>query len=102
MKIKSDFVTNSSSASFTILKEDLTGEQLILIYNHMEVAAMLVRKNKKEYLPQFTGFGSHDEWLITEEKDTVSGSTTMTNFDMYWYLTKILKIPEDKIRYESQ
>ena len=43
MKIRYDFVTNSSSSSFVVAKQSLTNEQIKLIYNYYD--------NAKKYLP---------------------------------------------------
>jgi hypothetical protein len=70
MKIKSDFVTNSSSASFVIGKYYVSGYQRDLIFNHEEIA-------------------EDQAWEISENHDTISGYTNMDNFDMYAYLESI-------------
>jgi len=81
MKIKSDFVTNSSSASFMILKENLSHLQIDLIFNHVEVGMILANEDKFELYS--------DPWEISETKTMIKGFTSMDNFDMLWYLEKI-------------
>jgi hypothetical protein len=88
MKIKVDFVTNSSSASFTINKKDLTKRQIMLIKNHIEVARMLTKIDKKERW--------YDPWTIWETKKHISGSTFMDNFDMAEFL-KIIGVEGENI-----
>ena len=70
MKIRIGFVSNSSSSSFVIKLEDLTGKQVSLIRNHIFLA-------------------KDDPWTITETKETISGFTSMDNFDMRNYLSEI-------------
>jgi len=77
MKVKIDFVTNSSSASFIVLKKKLTELQMVLIRNHIEATEMF-------------GDSYYDcPWQITEDEDWIEGDTSMDNFDMGWFLSKI-------------
>lgn len=96
MKIKSDFVTNSSSSSFVIDMDNLTNMQIIMIHDHMEVALMIQKKN-----PQidFGFLGRYDGWVITEENGKISGSTIMDNFDMRTFL-EYIGVPMDLVEYD--
>jgi hypothetical protein len=97
MKIKDDFITNSSSANFIILKKFLTQEQIIAIYNHLELGKVLAKKYKHSdaYTPD-----KNDEWLIYETKKELRGETSMDNFDMKWFLREIY-IDEKIIRFKD-
>ena len=89
MKIKTDFVTNSSSASFVIPKSCLTKKQIYMIINHIELAAMVQESYEGDlYL---------DAWIIEVKKHSVEGDTSMDNFDMGWFLRNIVKVDEENI-----
>ena len=92
MKIKSEFVTNSSSASFIILKKDLSPCQIFYIYNHAEVGEILAEKMGVSIWP--------DSWRISETDTTIEGDTIMDSFDMEWYLNQIGVKPE-KVKFSG-
>lgn len=69
MKIRKDFVTNSSSSSFIIAKKNLDEEQMEAIRKHWQLAEKL---GMLEY---------GDAWRISENDEFISGDTYMDNFD---------------------
>ena len=78
MKIRKGFVSNSSSSSFVIDKMYLTDTQMEFIRNAVEIA-----KN-------YNNIDTYDQpWEIIETDDTISGTTSMDNFDMAEFLTEI-------------
>lgn len=77
MKIRSGFVSNSSSSSFIIGLSNLTQEQIDKIVDYKDFAKEL----GMEYID--------DYWDIVVTKDYVKGSTGMDNFDMEEFLEKI-------------
>jgi hypothetical protein len=93
MKIKSDFVTNSSSASFIIGLHNITHLQKILIYNHVYFC-------KYEGIEGFGDFhlDEGDAWEIKETEDYIEGSTIIDNFNMHEYL-KIIGVDMNKVKY---
>ena len=92
MKIRTEFVTNSSAASFIILRKYLTDAQVTMILNHIEVGTIIAEKKNVEMYK--------DPWSIKVDDDLVEGDTSMDNFDMYWFLKEI-GVKEENIRYES-
>ena len=70
MKIRVDFVTNSSSSSFTIHKKTLSEKQIQAIWNH----SALGEKLNLDYFD--------DSWKISETDEFITGETYMDNFDM--------------------
>jgi hypothetical protein len=80
MKIRTGFVSNSSSSSFVLAINKLTAKQLMKINNHIEVG----KKLGIEYCED------RDAWIINEaEEGTLTLNTRMDNFDMHKFLHKI-------------
>jgi predicted lactoylglutathione lyase len=82
MKTKTDFTTNSSSASFVISLADITAKQLKAICNHALVAG-------------------GDAWKIKVTDTMLTGDTFMDNFDMYSYLEDEAGVDMTKVTWEG-
>jgi hypothetical protein len=91
MKTRIGFVSNSSSSSFVIKKEDITATQRDLIWNHIEEG-----KKLGMYCAE-PGEG----WDITEIGDVIKGSVFMDNFDMFEFLEKI-GVDMSKVDYDDE
>lgn len=74
MKIRSGFVSNSSSSSFIVRKAYLSEEEIEKIKDHAEIA---------------NGW----PWRILEYGSVLVGYTSMDNFDMKEYIEGVVKIP---------
>ena len=93
MRLKTEFITNSSCASFTILKHYLSPHQIELIYDHInESNNYIVHRGPQREI--FNGPGS--QWNIVETETSIEGNTSMDNFDMTWFLLQI-GVDEDHI-----
>jgi len=94
MKIRNGYVSNSSSSSFVLRKENLTELQINMIKNHIDEA-------KKH--DEFYNFGSvdyDDSWDITDNEFYIRGYCIMDNFDMYKFIHDYLKIPKSEVKWE--
>jgi len=88
MKLRTGFVTNSSSSSFTIAKSNLTADQIDKIKNHIEAA-------KKVGMNDFD-----DLWDIDETNFNINGFTCMNNGDMLKFL-RLIGVDRDNIEWEE-
>ena len=87
MKIRTGFVSNSSSSSFVLNKKELNKEQIDSILNYSEVIENLPDNIKKNY-----GWDlGYDHWNIKETDEHIQGWTIMDNMDMMEFL-KIIDI----------
>jgi len=95
MKIRADFVTNSSSASFIIPKDNVTHLQKVLLLNHIKFEYLLLPEKDKPYYNRKanTFVFSGDEWSIFEDEENICGVTSMDNFDMERFL-KLMKLKD--------
>ena len=86
MKIRTDFITNSSCASFTISKDDLSPKQIRMIKDHIQASENFIIHRG----PQTQIYNRpEDSWHIEENEKVIWGDTTMDNFDMTWFLLQI-------------
>lgn len=108
MKIRSGFVSNSSSSSFVLDKDMLSDEQIHMIKNHCHFGNKFFSQMETdpdmkvcfgvEYpvQPYELGAKEHkDPWLVEETDSQITLSTYLDNFNMELFL-KIIRA-EDAI-----
>lgn len=89
MKIRQDFVTNSSSSNFIIAKPFITEDQTNLLLNGKKIAEEL----NLEYAEWY--------WDIIVGELYVEGKTIMDNFDMSTFLDEVVKVRPEVIRWRT-
>jgi hypothetical protein len=90
MKCRTCFVSNSSSSSFVIHKDDLTKDQIWMIENHITVSKQ-----------QDTYYYIDDPWFIDDDRFFLKGHTSLDNFDMYHYMENIVKVDMFKVKWNE-
>lgn len=88
MKIRVNFVSNSSSSSCIIKKSMISAVQADQIRNHIEVAKGI------EGLGAYAD--GYNAWTIHETDDMINAGTFMDNFSMYKFLEAI-GVPDEAV-----
>jgi len=87
-KVRTSFVTNSSSSSFILQKKNLTKSQIEKVMLHGEYCRM------RKLNGQFYCDAGYD-WTVDNCTDVITGHTFMDNFDMGEFFTMIGIDPQD-------
>lgn len=86
MKIRTNFVSNSSSSSFVIKKKNLSCLERDAIINYKDKVSKMSNREKEELRYEYIDDYS---WWIEENEDEIIGNTFMDNFNMGLYLEEI-------------
>lgn len=95
MKIRSGYVSNSSSSSFIILLEDITDEQKQMIYDHIRIGMEVDNNLKQKGLEPI--YEWYEEWNLKEDDFSLWAYTFMDNFQLKDFIAWEVKIPYEKM-----
>lgn len=88
-KVRTGFVSNSSSSSFIVLKSNMTDEQIHQMRNIAETAKEMMKRNDAIRYSYNSIDPSYFDWMIVESEEDFRGSTLMDNFSMDTFLDMI-------------
>jgi hypothetical protein len=90
MKVRTGYVSNSSSSSFIIDRYGLSQRQIDQILCHIEVSKELPYREDEGYDRDLEWCNRpEDAWDIEVGDITVAGTTFIDNFDMRYFLEQI-------------
>jgi hypothetical protein len=99
MKVRTGFISNSSSCSFIINRSAVSDEKLEQIKQYVHCGT---REKCRESATRCIGcrddFWEYNDqcWGITVTDEAIACETSMANFDLYSYITRVLDInPRD-------
>ena len=85
VKIRTGLVSNSSSASFSIMLEDINPVQMYCLKNHIDFAKSIEWDD------------DNGKWDVDISEDMVICSTFMDNFDLESFVVEVIGIDKDLI-----
>lgn len=99
MKIRSGFVSNSSSSSFIIPYHRINSNQIDMVYDHINIAKKIddqLIKEGKEMKYEY-----YDEWQLKSDDFSIWCSTSMDNFQLIEFLINEVKLTYNDIFFED-